>query len=315
MFSSISSLLRLRRPESDTGERTRAEAAFRPHGIRILRGPVERHDVNFIFVCDAFPDSDKSWSGDLIENFPSARIFIYEYEIAQPSLAGIVDPQTLTENSLDLLRNLVKICDAMTVPVVFFAHGFGGLLYEEAFVQSYGFGGSRERIHAAFLFGTPHFGAGIAEWAVIVAKLHGFHCAKTAQAQDWSSIKDKISWIATMQRKFREILNDSDSGPATIGCFSTLREPDSDLIIAPEWTVLPEFTPIAINRSHSSMTTLDQSDDALNAIKSIIKQLVESKSIPTLGSSKRLAYEMPLNKADRSEPNPNKPSRPVDPQV
>ncbi|KAI1119807.1 hypothetical protein F5Y10DRAFT_273696 [Nemania abortiva] len=142
----------------------------------------------------------------------------------------------------------------------------------------------RNRKHTAFLFGTPHFGAGIAEWAMIVAKSYGIHCAKTAQAQDWSSLKDKISETASMQRQFREILKTSGSEVKLTGCFPTLREPASHLSLASEWTALPEFTPIAINSSHSSMTRLNPSDNSLKSITIILKsEVLQLATRPTTG--------------------------------
>lgn len=91
----------------------------------------------------------------------------------------------------------------------------------------------KRRKHAAFLFDTPHFGAGIAEWALIVAKARGIRCAKTAQIQDWSGLEDQISKTAEIQRQFREMLKKSEAGVKTIGCFSTLPEPRSNLVGVP----------------------------------------------------------------------------------
>src|ERR1700733_11644260 len=60
------------------------------------------------------------------------------------------------------------------------------------------------RRHAAFLFGTPHFDAGLAEWAVMSARRLGIPCKKTAQLQDWSELKVEVGKIVTMQSGFRE---------------------------------------------------------------------------------------------------------------
>ncbi|KAI0417742.1 hypothetical protein F5X98DRAFT_374373 [Xylaria grammica] len=257
----------------------------------VLRPPSGReHDIDFIFIHDSVPDldhvwksenSDKSWPTHLFEHFqPSARIIIYEYKRNWvKSLAEIVNPEHLRTLSEELLVALGQDEYKSGVPLVVFAHGFGGLLYEQAVVLSEDTGNIfKQRTHTAFLFGTPHMGAGIAEWAIMTAKSHGIPCAKTAQAQDWSLLKDKIAVTAAIQKQFREILEKPSSRPRLSGCFSTKREPASSLILAPEWAVLPEFKPIAVDHEHSSMTMLapedKASEDIVGTLKSVVEQLV-----------------------------------------
>lgn len=276
-------------------------------GSRVLYEPAkERHDIDFAFIHDAVPNPNqawRSWEVDdewpvyLSETFPSARILIYQYERTWVrSLSDIVNPDRPRKITRELLKYLENEDNKSSVPIVVFAHGFGGLLYEQAVVWSEASDSGnifRRRRHAAFLFGTPHFGAGIAEWVIIVAKAHGIRCAKTAQAQDWSALKGKISETAGMQRQFREMLKTSDSGVKPTGCFSTLPEPRSNLTLSSEWAVLPEFMPIAVDSSHSSMTRLSSSGDAFKAIvitlKSVVQELATTSSKSTPDSINSLA--------------------------
>lgn len=65
---------------------------------------------------------------------------------------------------------------------------------------------------------------------MITAKSYGIRCAKTAQKQDWSPVKDEIADIATMQFEFRKILKSHGSAASLTGCFSTVQEPVSKLV-------------------------------------------------------------------------------------
>ncbi|KAI0110867.1 hypothetical protein GGR51DRAFT_81300 [Nemania sp. FL0031] len=262
--------------ENNANEGAGVEGLLAKAESRLLYQPAnERHDVDLLFIHDAVVDPDEAWRCSdvdelwpmlLVKKLPRARIVIYQYERTWvKSLADIVCPEHLRKISKDLLEFLGSGDRMSSVPLVVFAHGFGGLLYEQALVWSDMSDSSnvlRNRKHTAFLFGTPHFGAGIAEWAIIIAQLHGISCAQTAQTQDWSSLRDKISETSAMQRQFREILERSNSKVKLIGCFSELKEPK----MASEWVVLPEFIPIAVNRGYSSITRLDSKDDALKAI-------------------------------------------------
>ncbi|KAI1158884.1 hypothetical protein F5B18DRAFT_63507 [Nemania serpens] len=216
--------------------------------------PAWPHRLDFVFIHDAVPDHEsawrepvglKLWPNDLIDDFPSARVIIYQYERSWvKSIGDLVSPDHLRNQTQELLTFLEDERYRSSVPLVVFAHGFGGLLYEQAVVWSRASLDSkqvpisnvlRERKHTAFLFNTPHFGAGIAEWAMITAKSYGIRCAKTAQKQDWSPVKDEIADIATMQFEFRKILKSHGSAASLTGCFSTVQEPVSKLDLDTGW--------------------------------------------------------------------------------
>ncbi|GAW11904.1 hypothetical protein ANO14919_012570 [Xylariales sp. No.14919] len=246
----------------------------------------------FVFVHDATLEPDEEWREresaeewptHLSNTFPSARVLIFQYDTSWIDSLGAILNRVHLGNAADRLTEYIQSQEVNSnIPFVVFAHGLGGLLYEEAVSRSQQASEAsrlrdtfQRRRHAAFLFGTPHFGAGIAEWAIIVAKAHGLACAETPQAQDWSRLKYEIAEISGMQRRFREVVRSSESKVKTIGCFPTLPEPKSKLILSSEWAVLPEFIPIAVNSSQSSMTKLNPSDDSFQAIVISLKSLVE----------------------------------------
>lgn len=78
------------------------------------------------------------------------------------------------------------------------------------------------------LFGTPHFLAGLAQWALISAKKLGIPCEDTPQQQDWSAepIQENLKRIAGMQKEFRDL----DTEPKMACYFSWLQVPESKLV-------------------------------------------------------------------------------------
>lgn len=116
-------------------------------------------------------------------------------------------------------------------PIAFLAHGYGGLICEQvcfgALLLTYepatdwrtpqalvtaleedGTIGRRglNQTHGIILLGTPHFRAGLAEWAILSARSTGVPCAKTSQRQDWSSLKDDLDKISNMQSAIDDLV-------------------------------------------------------------------------------------------------------------
>jgi hypothetical protein len=72
---------------------------------------------------------------------------------------------------------------------------------------------------------TPHFDAGLAEWAVLCARKLGIPSAPTAQQQEWAAFRPAIAGISSMQRRFRHCIRQVDIS----GCFATSPVPASHL--------------------------------------------------------------------------------------
>jgi len=109
------------------------------------------------------------------------------------------------------------------------------------------------------LFDTPHFRAGLAEWALVSAKAYGIKCERTTQRQKWTSLKDQTTSISDMQRRFRDIdkIEDEDvciTRIEVICCFATSPVPANNLMIAPEWAILPRRSAVAIPADHFGVT-------------------------------------------------------------
>jgi hypothetical protein len=94
-----------------------------------------------VFIHDAVPDPEQAWRSwelddkwpvYLSETFPSARILIYQYERTWVrSLSDIVNPERPRKIARELLEYLENEDNNSSVPIVVFAHGFGGILYEQ----------------------------------------------------------------------------------------------------------------------------------------------------------------------------------------
>ncbi|KAL8365148.1 hypothetical protein RB595_004117 [Gaeumannomyces hyphopodioides] len=199
----------------------------------------------------------------------AARIHVYEYEGLEhqhgrpkSGLLDIVSAAKLEDQAGRLLGAIITHQENHGErPLIFVAHGFGGLICEQALVLAHQ--GTHELIlnltWGMILFGTPHFLAGLGEWALISAKTCGIEAGATPQRQDWGPYRSDLERIADMQRKFWNMHTDEDENTARkriemVFCFETLPVPTSNLMIAPEWAILPRSGAISIPADHFSMT-------------------------------------------------------------
>lgn len=95
----------------------------------------------------------------------------------------------------------------------------------------------RIEIDGLVLFGTPHFRAGLAQWALISAKKLRISCADKPGQQNWSKLKGDLIQIADMQKKFQDL----DPGPK-LACYLGLRTTEHKLVSNPFiWVFKPEY--------------------------------------------------------------------------
>ena len=84
------------------------------------------------------------------------------------------------------------------------------------------------QIDGLILFRTPHFLAGLAQWALISAKKLGIPCNDSPQQQDWSesTLGEDLKSISEIQKEFRNL----DSELKMACYFSSLPVPQSKLV-------------------------------------------------------------------------------------
>jgi len=148
--------------------------------------------------------------------------------------------------------------------------------------------------HAAFLLDTPHFGAGLAEWAIMCARRLRIATARTAQQQDWTKFNQALDNISIMQATFQKAIRES-TRIRIGGCFATRPGGGDKLVsihtlytsllspviqamtrlqmLSPEWTILPDFEVIAVTSSHFEMTRLQAADKAMGKAVTAILNL------------------------------------------
>ncbi|KAG8158457.1 hypothetical protein KVR01_011579 [Diaporthe batatas] len=142
--------------------------------------------------------------------------------------------------------------------------------------------------------------AGLGEWAILSAKENNIDAAPTPQKQDWTECYRDLREMADMQRVFQSLVDDDtvsfqvvccfakfptrfqhpadkEQSSLLVSCFGMLhirvprRSENSNLMISPEWAILPGSKVVAIHDSHFGMT---QSDNAAEGqlIADLLKQ-------------------------------------------
>ncbi|KAL0253214.1 hypothetical protein SLS55_010186 [Diplodia seriata] len=125
-------------------------------------------------------------------------------------------------------------------------------------------------IKGIILLNTPHYRAGIAEWATMSAQSIGL--VKKVKQKVWEGLKEQFDGIVSIQDAFRELLmmrNKGDGGGIiwVTSCFELQIDPAQETVsraisqrtsrqrvtdqlqmISPEWAILPDFKAFGIRR-------------------------------------------------------------------
>ncbi len=90
---------------------------------------------------------------------------------------------TISQHAENLLKRIVDIRSGhATRPIVFIAHSLGGILVKDTIVESGKYSPKSmnvrmrqvyEQCRAIFFFGTPHSGATVAEWGLLLSNILG----------------------------------------------------------------------------------------------------------------------------------------------
>ena len=125
------------------------------------------------------------WPFDLLRlDAKNVRILTYGYD-SHPShfCTGPTNRMTISQHAENLLKKTVDIRSGhATRPIIFVAHSLGGILVKDAVVESRKFSQNShnvrmrqvyEQCRAIFFFGTPHSGATLAEWGLLLSNILG----------------------------------------------------------------------------------------------------------------------------------------------
>ena len=157
------------------------------------------------------------WPWDLLSSeFNNIRVLMYGYD-SHPShfYKGPANQMTISQHGRDLLEEVINSrSKCKTRPIIFVAHGLGGILVKEAIVESKKYI-QQPRMQevanfcrAIFFFGTPHLGANAADWAIVFSNIVG------AIPLGVSTYKEILRGLApdsekldNLARDFNDILN------------------------------------------------------------------------------------------------------------
>ena len=159
--------------------KTPKETNSRTHTLRFWRNKdtagQSRHD-------QATSNGVCYWPFDLLRlDVKNVRILTYGYD-SHPShfCTGPTNSMTISQHAENFLKKIVDIRSGhLTRPVIFVAHGLGGILVKDAIVESRKFSQNvrmrqvYEQCRAIFFFGTPHSGATLAEWGLLLSNILG----------------------------------------------------------------------------------------------------------------------------------------------
>lgn len=191
--------------------------------------------------------------------------FTFDYHPrAAKSLDEITSFAALKEYGECLVALLSRGGEGVAQHTVLVGHGYGGLICEQTIVlmnskaKDSPARSAGTQIRGLVTFGTPHFHAGVAQWALLSAKMLGIPCQKTAKKQVWSkSSSDDFAKITTMQTEFCNVFTQFEQGNRTMCCFSSLPHQTSQPDISPEWCILPRVRPVEIPSDHFDLTTFE----------------------------------------------------------
>ncbi|KAI1128868.1 hypothetical protein F5Y10DRAFT_166899 [Nemania abortiva] len=254
----------------------RPQPAF-PTGLEELYTPLCERTADIILIHDITDDLRQTWTTNNIvwpkdllpKELIHLRVFAFGYDGRVTNMSEIVSAERVRRHAESLLvavtsrleRDAAEIPGVGNRPIIFCAHGLGGIICEQALVTAEAKSHSLWALaRGIMLFGVPHFRAGTAEWAALVARSIGLS-TKRAQRQDWSPFQQDFTDLANMQSKFCDIVDPRETaGRIKICCFYEEIQVHGNLMISPEWAILPKFRIVPIARDHFGMTKLDSRD-------------------------------------------------------
>ncbi|ETS86518.1 hypothetical protein PFICI_00346 [Pestalotiopsis fici W106-1] len=259
--------------------------------------------------------SDSFWLAELCDDESKAHIAAFGYDAQECQVMDDIINHDRLKRFAEALLTACPLEMSQTNndrPIIFVAHGFGGLVYEMACAYflcilsnipalTLAFERNRaQRRHAAVLLDTPHHGAGVAEWAIMCAKELGVPCANTAQEQDWSDWNESFAEIDATQKLFRGIIQEHMSIKIA-GCFATKPIKETKLILSSEWAVLPEFRAFALGGTHLDMTKCRKDDAGCKMLLATLQRWSRDLTKGRIDHSDLGEHQVPTGTIDLSD--------------
>ncbi|KAI1171350.1 hypothetical protein F4777DRAFT_565724 [Nemania sp. FL0916] len=164
---------------------------------------IEDARVDVVFVHGLTGHREKTWTAEgetdpwpkslLPKDLPTARIILYGYDADVLHLTRVVGQNTIRDHARALINDLKPLRrEAKRRPIIFVVHSLGGLVVQDALVIcnnpiDEADGNIVECTRGVVFLGTPHRGAGLAEFA--------------------ASVVNVISLVKLPNKKLLEVLN------------------------------------------------------------------------------------------------------------
>ncbi|KAK7971551.1 hypothetical protein PG989_016567 [Apiospora arundinis] len=256
-------------------------ASTSKYGIKTLYEPSEEAVADVVFVHGlkgdrdrtwTAPGSDTSWIETLLPlELPDCHILSYGYDSNPVSMRGVVSSNTIgnhAKNFLSLLSSHRAQSRSIDRPIILVAHSMGGLMCEDALLESQNSPETHLRVilecTSGILFlGTPHSGSGLATSAERLAKLIGL--IKNINPKILAVLRSDSEVLSRIQDAFHTMLRSracDGFDPINISCcYEELPMAGIGEVVPKTSAILPGYTAIGIRSNHRDMVRFSSPDD------------------------------------------------------
>ncbi|KAE8447349.1 hypothetical protein EG329_010907 [Mollisiaceae sp. DMI_Dod_QoI] len=211
------------------------------------------------------------WPEDLLpRKVQHARVLTFGYDSSVVNWRSIVSQNRLGNHARNLLHSISHLRDSdgtTSRPLFLIAHSLGGLVCEDALLNSRNSADAHlkavlESTRGIIFLGTPHFGAGLANYAETFARLVGVLKQTTKEIVRVLTTESEV--LARIQTDFHTMIRDrAQQGHAIpIICFyEELPLPGIGPIVPMHSAILSAYPHIGIHANHMEMGRFSSEED------------------------------------------------------
>ncbi|KAI1420309.1 hypothetical protein F5Y12DRAFT_791759 [Xylaria sp. FL1777] len=308
-------------PRSVRGPEGRDDSAHEPSSMAILipwkttKGKVA---VNFVFVLDYHLRSDDKT--DLNEpppglpfmdgkDYPESSIYNFEYPTQNSkTMKDLLDPDKLLKHADDLLKSISAAGNGHNEEsdIILVGYGYGGLISERATLLAKD-RGDKLQIDGVILLGTPHFKAGLKQWAIICAgKPHNEEMKKgiadTPEEQNWKDYEGQLDKLIKNQDKFCNVCSNSNRTVNVVCCFAGVSGPprESKQSLSAEWSLLSRFDAVRMPSTYTQLIAFTEVVSYSDVDKRVKRWLLRGRKKIAAREPNAKAIDDKVNSALRS---------------
>lgn len=284
-------------------------------GLLILHDPPQA-EVDIVFIHDvdghrleSWTDSDTSacWPRDFLpEAFPKARILTYGYDARRLREKISKNTRIISNDAKDLWIRLEMVRDVFEFrPLIFLAHGFGGVFCKKAIILADDgrVGSHRELFRSIFgivFIGTPH-----QEFLTTNVGLAGGFQALTHSLKMGAHGRNisESEVLKRIDQKFWNYLDHQGRRVKILDCFEQVETPKSVLVVPESYAREPKMEKVSLPGGHAKMVKFGNKEDiGFLKISHVLKTWIGELQIGEFHVTKRTKRDAsyPVESADRS---------------